>query len=167
MYAFLADGQGQLHAPVQQHLKKQVFRRTTGLDIIRGQIQQILLQGVRRIEHIRHIGGIHLEHAETHIPVPAFMAIAFQDFLSGPADALLADLGNGAIARFGGFACSTAGFRQLHHNETPIAAVLGIELHHRMGCSGRTGEEIEAKAIISCHKRQKSRQKLYRFWIRK
>ena len=76
------------------------------------------------------------------------MAIAFQDLLSGPADALLADLGNGAIARFGGFALGVAGLRQLHHNELPVAAIFGIELHHRMGCSGRTGEEVERNKVL-------------------
>ena len=76
------------------------------------------------------------------------MAIAFQDFLSGPADALLADLGNGAIARFGGFAFGVARFRQLHHDELPIAAIFCIELHHRMGCSGRTGEEVEDSVVF-------------------
>ena len=158
---FPADGQGEVHAPVQQHLKEQIFGGTVVLDAVHRFHERFLRHGVGSVEHVVHVGRIHLQHAEAGIEVLHGRGGLFQQTaLSGGGAlllcgklflnlftcatyALLAYLRNGGKARFGRLALFVARFRQLHHDETTISPVFRVELHHRMGRGRGTREEIE------------------------
>ena len=71
------------------------------------------------------------------------------DFISGPADAFLANIADGFIASFVGFALFAADFRELYHDELAVAAVLGIELHDGVGGGGGAGEEVEKNLVFT------------------
>ena len=70
------------------------------------------------------------------------------DFLSGPSDSLFADLTDIFIPSLMRLALFSAQFGKLHQNKAPVAAILGVELHHCMGSSGRAREEVENDVIV-------------------
>ena len=78
--------------------------------------------------------------AETDVQVLGGQGAVLLDLAPGSADALLADLADVFVPRLVGLALFIAGFRQLHHDKLPVAAVLGVELHDRVGGGGRSAE---------------------------
>ena len=69
------------------------------------------------------------------------------DFLARQFDAFAGNVGNGLESCLAGFGIFGRGFGQLHHNETAIAAVFGVELHDSMSGCGATCEEIKNSVI--------------------
>lgn len=66
----------------------------------------------------------------------------------GPSDALLADFADILVSSLVSLALFVAQFGKLHQNKAPVAAVLGVELHHRMGSGGGAGEEVKNDITI-------------------
>lgn len=83
-----------------------------------------------------------LEDAETDVEVLRGHGAFGFDFLACAADALFADFADVLVARFIGFAGFVAGFGKLHHDEFAVSTVLGVELHHGVGCGSGAGEEV-------------------------
>ena len=99
-----------------------------------------------------HVGAVDFEHPKAGVKIfdALFVGKLLFNFLAGAADSLLADVGDGFVARFVGFAFGVGGFWQLHHNKVAITAVFGVELHHGMGGGGGAGEEVEDDVVILC-----------------
>ena len=94
------------------------------------------------------IGGVQLKDTEAHVQrglvlIHGDLDVFFQNFLSGPSDSLLADLADILVPGLVRRALFVAQFGNLHLDKAPVAAVLGIKLHHCMGCGSGAGEEVE------------------------
>ena len=142
---FRAVGQVDLHAPVQQAGVQQIKVAAVGLDIGHHAAQHSLGQFLRVVD-VLHVALVHAEHAEAGVQLG--IGVLGFDLVAGAADALFADLADILVARLVGLAGFIALFGKLHHNEFSVSAVLGVELHHRVGGSGRAGEEVEDEGVI-------------------
>lgn len=80
------------------------------LDVFSQKVKLILLCFCWGVIDILHVGTVHPEHAETVVDIRTGFRT---DFIPGPADALLADVADGGIACFAGFAIFTTDFREL------------------------------------------------------
>ena len=86
------------------------------------------------------VAAIHTEDAEACIEVLCGQRILLLDFLSGTADALLADFADVLIACFVGFASRFNSFMELNKNEFPTSIVLVIIFYNSM-CSSCTSRK--------------------------
>ena len=129
--------------PFQQAAEQQI---TVFLDVGFQTGQHPLVILGRGIVHILHVAVIQLEYTETIINIRTCFLL---DFLSGAANALLADFADVLVTRLESLALFVAGFGQLHHDKLAVSAVLGVELHHRMGGSGRAGEEVHNNSVLT------------------
>ena len=102
------------------------------------------------IVDVFHIALIHTEHAEADVQILGSQRVFFFDFLTGAADALFADFANVFVTCFEGFTVFVAGFGELYHDELAVPAVLGVELHDRVGSGGGAGEEVENDRVSFC-----------------
>ncbi len=134
-------GQIDLDAPVQQAGVEQVQVGTVLLDVADCLAQHQLGDFFGVVVDIFHVAFVHAEHAETDVQISVRMLGL--DLVPGPADALLADLADVFVASLIGLALFVAGLGQLHHDEFAATAVLGVELHDRVGSGGGAGEEVE------------------------
>ena len=92
---FTADGQGQVNAPVEQDLEQQILTRAIRFYIVHAGQKIGLHSLIRRVEHIRHVGTVDLEHAKADILVPIGMTLPFENFLTGAAATLFGDFSDG------------------------------------------------------------------------
>ena len=145
---FAGVGQRQGQPPVQQAAEQKVQVGAVFFDVGDHIHKVLLVVLVRGIVNIFHVAVVQLEDAETNIQVLGGQRAFFLDFLPSTADALLADFADILVACFMGFAFFIAGFRQLYHNEFAVAAILGVELHDRVGGGGGAGEEIHNDRIF-------------------
>ena len=129
--------QGQRQTPVDQAAEQQVEIGAVILDVGFQTGKHILIVIIRRIVDILHVGVVQLENAETDVEVLRGHGAFRLDLIPTTADALLANFADVLVACFVGFACFIALFRELHHDEFAVSAVLGVELHDGMGGGGR------------------------------
>ena len=133
-----------------EQLEEDVLRRAIGLDVVCQAEERILEQCVGRTLDVLEVGRVDLEHAEAGIG-HAFGLLAKlelgvgllhlgRDLRTRTADALFADLADVLVTSLG---LLVTHLGQLHHDEFPATAVLGVELHHGMSGCGGTGEEVE------------------------
>jgi hypothetical protein len=74
-----ADGQRQVHTPIDQHLEQQVLGRAAFLHVV-DHVEQIgLLQLVGAAVDVLHVRGVHLEHSEADIAVPTVVGVCLQN----------------------------------------------------------------------------------------
>ena len=134
-------GQVDLHTPVQQAGIKKVHIGAVLLDVADCLAQHQLGDFFGVVVDVFHIALIHTEHAEADVQIG--VRVLRLDLVTGPADALLADLADIFISGLERLRFFVAGFRQLHHDELAVPAILGVELHDRVGGGGGSGEEVE------------------------
>ena len=122
----------ELDAPIEQTAEQQIERRPIGFYIFCGGLETLLRDLFDIKKDIFEVALVQFEDAEADVEMPGRERGGVFYLLSGEANALLADLTDVFVAGFGGFGVGSAELGQLHHDEAAIAAVLGVELHHRM-----------------------------------
>lgn len=65
------------------------------------------------------------------------------EFFNDPADAFLANVGDGFVTRLEGFGIFITRFRQLNHDEFAAAAILFVQVENGVRGGAGTGEKIE------------------------
>ena len=133
-------GQVDLHPPAQQAGVEQVQVGAVLLDVGHHAADGLLGVFLRVVVDILHVALVHPEDAEANVQVS--VRVLGLDLVPRSADALFADLTDIFISSLEGLGLFITRFRQLHHDEFAAPAVLGVELHDRVGSGGRAGEEI-------------------------
>ena len=140
--------QGQRQTPVNQAAEQQVKVGAIILDVGFQSGKHSLIVVIGRIVDVLHVGIVQLEDAKTNVEVLRGHGAFGFDFLTGAADALLANFTDVFVTGFVGFACFVALFGQLHHYELAVSAVFGVKLHDGVGGGGRAREEVEDEGVL-------------------
>ena len=135
-------GQVDFHAPVQQAGVEQIQIGAVVLDVGHQVEHGLLIQLLRLVVHILHVAAVHPEDTETNVQILCAQGVILFDFVTRPADAFLADLADIFVAGLECLGLLVTGSRQLYHDKLAVAAVLGVELHHRMGGGGGAREKV-------------------------
>lgn len=129
------DGQGKVHAPIDQHLKEQVFGRAVRLDVVGVGKKVVLFDGIGRVVHVLHVGRVDLQDAEAGVEVGGVGEVFGFELSSCPSNSLFTNLRYRFESRLPSNTFLGAMLWKLNHNMSSCPLVSRVHRHQRM-CSG-------------------------------
>ena len=76
------DRQGQVHAPIAEHLEQQILREALRLDVIDSREEAFLIYLIGALVDVLHVGCVHFEYPETDITIPVGMTFVSEQITS-------------------------------------------------------------------------------------
>src|SRR5690606_16633831 len=131
----LADWQRQIHTPVQQHLKQQVFRSAIFANTVDLAGQEVLVDSIGGVVNILHVGGTNFECSEANINALTNAPSILSNRRTSLTNSLTRNFRNGLISCLRSFRLGIRYLVKLNHDEPPVSAILCIGLQDCMRSS--------------------------------